>query len=58
MEHIDNPMTFYFAGDEYDPQSPFYEDIDEIEDDEDIQYEQLRESFANMSDARKALLFS
>ena len=58
MERIDNPMTMYFAGDEYDPQSPFYEDIEKIEDDEDIKYEKLREAFENMSDSRRALLFS
>lgn len=30
MEHIDNPMTMYFRGDENNPESPFFIDIDDI----------------------------
>lgn len=28
MEHIDNPMTMYFSGDEFNPDSPWFVDID------------------------------
>lgn len=28
MEHIDNPMTMYFSGDECNPDSPWFVDID------------------------------
>ena len=55
MEHIDNPMTMYFQGDEYNPQSPFYEeDIeqDSMEEDEDYKYELILENFRNAARTR------
>ncbi len=33
MERIDNPMTMYFAGDEKNPDSPFFIDEDGLGDD-------------------------